>query len=58
MNEKVDVLESELMNEVTEEVTVKKEEKESLIVDNKEDYIEIPDWDLTPPFDTVDRGEL
>ncbi len=58
MDENVDVLESELMNEVATETTVEENKKETLIVDNKEDYLEIPDWDLTPPFDTVDRGEL
>lgn len=26
--------------------------------DNENEMIKIPDWDLEPPFDTVDRGEL
>ncbi len=22
------------------------------------DYVSFPDWDLTPPFDTIDRGDM
>lgn len=26
-------------------------------VNNNEEYMELPDWDLLPPFDSLDRGE-
>lgn len=32
----------------------KKNEKK----EDENEMIKIPDWDLEPPFDTVDRGEL
>ena len=35
------------------DVYLNKEKKE-----NDDEVIKIPDWDLEPPFDTVDRGEL
>lgn len=25
---------------------------------NNEDVVQIPEWDLTPPFDNLDRSEL
>lgn len=34
----------------------KKKNKEKK--ENDDEMIKIPDWDLEPPFDTVDRGEL
>ena len=34
----------------------KKKNKEKK--ENDAEMIKIPDWDLEPPFDTVDRGEL
>ena len=34
----------------------KKKNKENK--ENDDEMIKIPDWDLEPPFDTVDRGEL
>ena len=34
----------------------KKKNKEKK--ENDDEMIIIPDWDLEPPFDTVDRGEL
>lgn len=30
--------------------------KEEKVNENEE--IEIPDWDLVPPFDTIDRSEI
>lgn len=45
-------MEEELKSEFDEE-----EEKE--IEEEKDNnIINIPNWDLEPPFDTVDRGEL
>ena len=35
---------------------VKKKKKEKK--DTEDEMIKIPDWDLEPPFDTIDRGEL
>ncbi len=34
----------------------KKKKKEKK--DTEDEMIKIPDWDLEPPFDTIDRGEL
>lgn len=58
MDNELDVIESELMDEVKKDEKQIKKNIDDLSVENKEDFIEIPDWDLTPPFDTVDRGEL
>lgn len=60
MDNELDVIESELMDEVNNEVKKEEPKKriEDLPIENKEDLIEIPNWDLVPPFDTVDRGEL
>ena len=30
----------------------------SVVSFTKDEIIKIPDWDLEPPFDTIDRGEL
>lgn len=27
-------------------------------ISNEDEEIVIPDWDLVPPFDTIDRGEM
>lgn len=39
-----------------EDDNVKKKKKEKK--DTEDEMIKIPDWDLEPPFDTIDRGEL
>lgn len=34
------------------------EENKTKDILNNDEMITIPDWDLEPPFDTVDRGEI
>lgn len=54
----------ELKNELNNQVISEKKNEnnnQKKTKDNKEsenEMIKIPDWDLEPPFDTVDRGEL
>ncbi len=49
--EKDEILESKVENNNNKKKN--KEKKE-----NNDEMIKIPDWDLEPPFDSVDRGEL
>lgn len=54
----------ELKNELNNQVKPEKknennnQKKSKNNKDNENEMIKIPDWDLEPPFDTVDRGEL
>lgn len=51
----------ELKNELNNQVKPEKKNEnnnQKKNKDNENEMIKIPDWDLEPPFDTVDRGEL
>lgn len=54
-------LKTELDNNINNNVNIKVSDNNKKKNEKKEDEnetIKIPDWDLEPPFETVDRGEL
>lgn len=53
---KVELGKKEQIENKLEDDSIKKKKKEKN--DNEDEMIKIPDWDLEPPFDTIDRGEL
>ena len=53
---KVELGKEEKIENKLEDDNVKKQKKEKKETENE--MIKIPDWDLEPPFDTIDRGEL
>ncbi|MDY6071650.1 MAG: hypothetical protein SPI44_02085 [Bacilli bacterium] len=53
---KVELGKEEKIENKFEDDNVKKKKKEKKETENE--MIKIPDWDLEPPFDTIDRGEL
>lgn len=53
---KVELGKEEQIENKLEDGSIKKKKKEKN--DNEDEMIKIPDWDLEPPFDTIDRGEL
>ena len=53
---KVELGKEEKIENKLEDDNVKKKKKEKK--DTEDEMIKIPDWDLEPPFDTIDRGEL
>ena len=53
---KVELGKEEQIENKLEDNSIKKKKKEKK--DNEDEMIKIPDWDLEPPFDTIDRGEL
>lgn len=53
---KVELGKEEKIENKLEDDNVKKKKKEKK--DAEDEIIKIPDWDLEPPFDTIDRGEL
>ena len=53
---KVELGKEEKIENKLEDDNVKKKKKEK--EDTEDEMIKIPDWDLEPPFDTIDRGEL
>lgn len=53
---KVELGKEEKIESKLEDDNVKKKKKEKK--DTEDEMIKIPDWDLEPPFDTIDRGEL
>lgn len=53
---KVELGKEEQIENKLEDNSIKKKKKEKN--DNEDEMIKIPDWDLEPPFDTIDRGEL
>lgn len=53
---KVELGKEEKIESKLEDDNVKKKKKEKK--DTENEMIKIPDWDLEPPFDTIDRGEL
>ena len=53
---KVELGKEEKIENKLEDDNVKKKQKETK--DAEDEIIKIPDWDLEPPFDTIDRGEL
>lgn len=52
--DKMEEFETELNKNIENEIKIETEEKN--VEDNE--TIQIPDWDLEPPFEQVDRGEL
>ena len=53
---KVELGKEEKIENKFEDDNVIKKKKEKKETENE--MIKIPDWDLEPPFDTIDRGEL
>lgn len=53
---KVELRKEEKIENKLEDDNAKKKKKEKK--DTEDEMIKIPDWDLEPPFDTIDRGEL
>ena len=53
---KVELRKEEKIENKLEDDNAKKKQKEKK--DTEDEMIKIPDWDLEPPFDTIDRGEL
>lgn len=53
---KVELGKEEKIENKLEDDSIKKKKKEKK--DTENEMIKIPDWDLEPPFDTIDRGEL
>ena len=47
--------EEKIENKVEDEIVKKKKKEKD---ETEDEMIIIPDWDLEPPFDTIDRGEL
>lgn len=54
--DKMEEFETELNKNIENENEIKIEAEEKNVEDNE--TIQIPDWDLEPPFEQVDRGEL
>ena len=49
------VLYEKIENKLEDDNAKKKKQEKK---DTENEMIKIPDWDLEPPFDTIDRGEL
>lgn len=48
----------ETKDDVFKEISHDQETKEVQNISLNDDNIQIPEWDLTPPFDSIDRSEM
>lgn len=51
-------LDNNMNNKTNIKVSDNNKNKKNEKKEDENEIIKIPDWDLEPPFETVDRGEL